>query len=114
MLKVAALKTGSLLKASCLSGAYSAGLQEEDEQVWNDFAEYLGIAYQIKDDIIDYVENGKEQYKDIKEGKVNIPMALALENGDRRIAERILGLIKDKESFAVIPVIEGVGIELQA
>lgn len=99
LLKVAALKTGSLLKASCLSGAYSAGLQEEDEQVWNDFAEYLGIAYQIKDDIIDYVENGKEQYKDIKEGKVNIPMALALENGDRRIAERILGLIKDKESF---------------
>ena len=99
LIKVAALKTGSLLNASCLSGAYSAGLEEEDEQVWNDFAEYLGIAYQIKDDIIDYVENGKEQYKDIKEGKVNIPMALALENGDRRIAERILGLIKDKESF---------------
>lgn len=99
--KVAALKTGSLLKASCLAGAYSAGLKEEDEKVWNDFAEYLGIAYQIKDDIIDYVENGKEQYKDIKEGKVNIPMALALENGEKQKAEHILTLIKDKENFDV-------------
>ncbi|MDB4052014.1 polyprenyl synthetase family protein [Flavobacteriales bacterium] len=97
--KVAALKTGSLLKASCLAGAYSAGLQEEDEQVWVDFAENLGIAYQIKDDIIDYVENGKEQFKDIKEGKVNIPMALALESADKVTAAHILGLIKDKENF---------------
>lgn len=97
--KVAALKTGSLLKASCLAGAYSAGLQEENEQVWVDFAENLGIAYQIKDDIIDYVENGKEQYKDIKEGKVNIPMALALENADKEQAAHILGLIKNKEKF---------------
>ncbi|MDG1175090.1 MAG: polyprenyl synthetase family protein [Flavobacteriales bacterium] len=97
--KVAALKTGSLLKASCLAGAYSAGLQEEAEQVWVDFAENLGIAYQIKDDIIDYVENGKEQFKDIKEGKVNIPMALALESADKETAAHILGLIKDKENF---------------
>ncbi len=97
--KIAALKTGSLLKASCLAGAYSAGLREEDEQIWNDFAEYLGIAYQIKDDIIDYVENGKERYKDIKEGKVNIPMALALENSDQETSEHILCLIKDNENF---------------
>ena len=89
-----------MLKASCLAGAYSAGLEESDEQVWNDFAENLGIAYQIKDDIIDYVENGKEQYKDIKEGKVNIPMAMALENVDKETAGHILNLIKDKENFA--------------
>lgn len=97
--KVAALKTGSLLKASCLAGAYSAGLQEEDNKAWNDFAENLGIAYQIKDDIIDYVENGKEQYKDIKEGKVNIPMALALKQGNTSESERILALIKDKSNY---------------
>jgi len=97
--KIAALKTGSLLKASCLAGAYSAGLQEKDEQIWVDFAEYLGVSYQIKDDIIDYVENGKERYKDIKEGKVNIPMALALENSDQETSEHILCLIKDNENF---------------
>ena len=99
--KIAALKTGSLLKASCLAGAYSAGLKEEEEQVWSDFAEYLGIAYQIKDDIIDYVENGKERFKDIKEGKVNIPMALALESSDKNNSEHILTLIKDNENFDV-------------
>ncbi len=97
--KIAALKTGSLLKASCLAGAYSAGLQEKDEQIWVDFAEYLGVSYQIKDDIIDYLENGKERYKDIKEGKVNIPMALALENSDQETSEHILCLIKDNENF---------------
>ena len=97
--KIAALKTGSLLKASCLAGAYSAGLVQNEESVWNDYAEYLGVSYQIKDDIIDYVENGKERYKDIKEGKVNIPMALALEEADEREAEHMLGLIKDKENF---------------
>ena len=97
--KIAALKTGSLLKASCLAGAYSAGLVQNEESVWNDYAEYLGVSYQIKDDIIDYVENGKERYKDIKEGKVNIPMALALEEADEREAEHMLRLIKDKENF---------------
>jgi len=97
--KIAALKTGSLLKASCLAGAYSAGLVQNKISVWNDYAEYLGVSYQIKDDIIDYVENGKERYKDIKEGKVNIPMALALEEADEREAEHMLGLIKDKENF---------------
>ena len=97
--KIAALKTGSLLKASCLAGAYSAGLVQNKISVWNDYAEYLGVSYQIKDDIIDYVENGKERYKDIKEGKVNIPMALALEEADEREAEQMLGLIKDKENF---------------
>lgn len=97
--KIAALKTSSLLKASCLAGAYSAGLVQNEESVWNDYAEYLGVSYQIKDDIIDYVENGKERYKDIKEGKVNIPMALALEEADEREAKHMLGLIKDKENF---------------
>lgn len=98
--KVAALKTGSLLKASCLAGAYSAGLKEGEGQILNSFAENLGIAYQIKDDIIDYVENGKEQYKDLKEGKVNIPMALALQNSSKDAAESIMQLIRDKENFA--------------
>ena len=98
--KVAALKTGSLLKASCLAGAYSTGLSKEEEKVWNDFAENLGIAYQIKDDIIDYVENGKEQYKDLKEGKVNIPMALALEKGNKETSKEILELIKNKEAYS--------------
>lgn len=98
--KIAALKTGSLLKASCLSGAYSTGLKEEQGKELTQFAEKLGIAYQIKDDIIDYVDNGKEQYKDLKEGKVNIPMALALQNSSKDAAESIMQLIRDKENFA--------------
>ncbi|MEN8928465.1 MAG: polyprenyl synthetase family protein [Flavobacteriales bacterium] len=99
LIKIAALKTGSLLKASCLSGAYSSGLEEEDAQLLEDFSDKLGVAYQIKDDVIDYKDDSKELCKDIKEGKVNIPMALALENAEQKEAEGMLALIRDKDNF---------------
>ena len=87
------------MKASCLSGAYSTGLQEENAQVLTDFSDKLGVAYQIKDDVIDYKDDSKELFKDLKEGKVNIPMALALENGEKSVASEMLVLIRDKENF---------------
>lgn len=99
LIKIAALKTGSLLKASCLSGAYSTGLQEENAQILADFSDKLGVAYQIKDDVIDYKDDSKELFKDLKEGKVNIPMALALENVEKSVASEMLALIRDKENF---------------
>jgi octaprenyl-diphosphate synthase len=99
LVKIAALKTGSLLKASSLSGAYSTGLKEENSQLLTEFSDKLGVAYQIKDDVIDYKDNSKELCKDLKEGKVNIPMALALENVNKSIASEMLSLIRDKENF---------------
>ncbi len=97
--QIAALKTGSLLKASCLSGAYSTGMTEEESGLLSQYSEKLGIAYQIKDDIIDYKDDSKELFKDLKEGKVNMPMALALENVDKSTASEMLTLIRDKDNF---------------
>lgn len=97
--QIAALKTGSLLKASCLAGAYSTGVTSEESDLLSDYSEKLGIAYQIKDDIIDYKDNSKELFKDLKEGKVNMPMALALENVENSIASEMITLIRDKENF---------------
>ena len=97
--KIAALKTGSLLKASCLSGAYSTGMEEEQKESLSLYADKLGVAYQIKDDIIDYKDNSKELFKDLKEGKVNFPMALALESVEKSVASEMLVLIRDKENF---------------
>lgn len=99
LIKIAALKTGSLLKASCLSGAYSTGLQEREAELLNEFSDKLGVAYQIKDDVIDYKDDSKELCKDIKEGKVNIPLALALESVDKTIATEMLALVRDKDNF---------------
>lgn len=97
--KIAALKTGSLLKASCLSGAYSTGMKQEESELLTDFSDKLGVAYQIKDDIIDYKDDSKELFKDLKEGKINFPMALALENVENTVAVEMIGKIRDKENF---------------
>ena len=99
LLKVALYKTGSLLKASCISGAISVGVETETKSVMENYAENLGIAYQIKDDIIDYINEDKELYKDIKEGKINIPLALALENVEKLEADKIVSLVKETANF---------------
>ena len=99
LVKVATYKTGSLLKASCLAGIYSVGLDDSNVAIIENYAENLGIAYQIKDDIIDYINEDKELFKDIKEGKVNIPLALALENVEKEEADKIVSLVKDTENF---------------
>ncbi|ABP67703.1 Polyprenyl synthetase [Caldicellulosiruptor saccharolyticus DSM 8903] len=66
-------KTSKLIQASCVCGAYVAGAKEE---VISDFEEYgknLGLAFQIRDDILDFIGDskkvGKSIGKDIKEKK---------------------------------------------
>ena len=46
-------KTGKLLTASIISGAILAGANEEQRQHLRDFAYHLGLAFQIRDDILD-------------------------------------------------------------
>ena len=46
-------KTGKLIVASILAGAYLGGASEEDLQILDQFGENLGLAFQIKDDILD-------------------------------------------------------------
>jgi geranylgeranyl diphosphate synthase, type II len=48
-------KTGALIKASILSGAVLGGAYEEDLIVLNEYGEKLGLAFQIKDDILDVI-----------------------------------------------------------
>ena len=99
LLKVASYKTGSLLKASCMAGVYSVDENNGEIKIIENYAENLGIAYQIKDDIIDYKSADKELFKDIKEGKVNIPLALAMENVTEEEADKIVSLVKNTEKF---------------
>ena len=79
LLKIAAMKTGSLITASCVSGAYAVGASATDIDLVEKFGQAFGTAYQIKDDILDYNHTNKEQFKDLKEKKINIPLALAME-----------------------------------
>lgn len=76
-------KTASLLSVCCKAGVYSAGASDELVSKAGKFGEIIGLIFQIKDDILDYVGNGvtgKETGIDIKEGKITLPFIYGWNN----------------------------------
>lgn len=77
------LKTAELFRASCLLGAKLAGYPAEFVTAANDFGRHLGIAYQIYDDLVDFLGDeqriGKTLGTDLASGKLTLPLMLLLE-----------------------------------
>ena len=76
-------KTSSLFVAAATSGAMSVGASEEKMKAVRTYAKCLGQAFQIKDDIFDYLDNqqtGKPAGLDLKERKITLPLLGALKN----------------------------------
>ncbi|PQJ75818.1 polyprenyl synthetase family protein [Polaribacter gangjinensis] len=73
-------KTATLIAACCGIGAASVGANEETVQQMRKFGEYIGIAFQIKDDLFDYTDEkiGKPTGIDIKEQKMTLPLIYTL------------------------------------
>ena len=69
-------KTATLIAACCGIGAASVGANNDTVQQMRKFGEYIGIAFQIKDDLFDYTEDkiGKPTGIDIKEQKMTLPL----------------------------------------
>ena len=91
-------KTASLFEAACLSAAVSVKGNEAMEKAAVDYAVALGIAFQIKDDILDYAGTdavGKPLGADILEQKITLPLLGALEAADAKEQARVRGLIRD-------------------
>lgn len=65
------LKTGALIKAACVSGAILAGADEAKLRCAEKYAENLGIAFQIQDDILDVTGNEEELGKPIGSDEKN-------------------------------------------
>lgn len=101
-------KTSSLLSAACSAGAYSAGDDSETTEYFRLFGEYIGIAFQIKDDLFDYGQDniGKPTGIDIKEKKMTLPLIYTLQKADRDIKRKIIYIVKnqntDKEKVAEV------------
>ncbi|MFU0823812.1 polyprenyl synthetase family protein [Clostridium sp.] len=64
-------KTGKLIKAAIVAGAILGGAKEEDIRTLSIFGEKLGLAFQIKDDILDVIGNTKTLGKNINSDKNN-------------------------------------------
>lgn len=78
-----AMKTGSLISASCICGAILAGAPVEDVQAAADYGRSIGVAFQIVDDILDIVgdeaELGKPVGSDEAQGKTTYPSLIGLD-----------------------------------
>jgi octaprenyl-diphosphate synthase len=77
-LKVIQHKTASLLSATCRLGSIVSGLDPVQREALARFGLYLGIAYQLADDTLDYIADqellGKSLGKDLNEGKITLPL----------------------------------------
>lgn len=79
-------KTASLFSTSAESGAVLGGANEDAVNALREYGYYLGMAYQVKDDVLDYEsttdELGKPANQDILSGKLTLPAIYASENPD--------------------------------
>jgi octaprenyl-diphosphate synthase len=73
-------KTASLFAWSTRTGARLAGASLEDQERLAGFGERLGIAFQLVDDVLDYsgADTGKTLLTDLREGKLTLPLVLAV------------------------------------
>jgi octaprenyl-diphosphate synthase len=78
-------KTASLIAASCSVGAASVTESEEMIEKMRLFGETIGIAFQIKDDLMDYgvADIGKPTGIDIQEKKMTLPLIYALQKASK-------------------------------
>lgn len=94
-------KTASLFEAACVSAAISSGASEEMVKAAKDYAVALGLAFQIKDDILDYAGTeavGKPLGADILEQKMTLPLLGAFANAGEEQEARIRAKVTDIES----------------
>jgi octaprenyl-diphosphate synthase len=98
--KIIISKTAALLSACTACGARSVTDDPETIQQMKDFGENIGIAFQIRDDLLDYEGTGltgKTVGNDIKEKKITLPLIYALENSANSKKRHILNIIKNKK-----------------
>lgn len=96
-------KTSSLFKLSCVLGGILSGSSDNDIENLRKFGGYLGIAFQINDDLIDInINKPKEKLdkpmgNDIRQGNVTLPLIYALKN--KNFKEKIESLIDNSEAI---------------
>jgi octaprenyl-diphosphate synthase len=90
-------KTAVLFRGACQTGALISDASADKEAALASYGMNLGIAFQMADDLLDYISDskhlGKEAGADIREGKLTLPVIYALEKSaseDRRFIEQII------------------------
>ncbi|CAH8207434.1 octaprenyl diphosphate synthase [Vibrio aestuarianus] len=91
-------KTARLFEAATQIGAILNNAPQEIETALQNYGKYLGTAFQLIDDVMDYTSDGKEMGKnvgdDLAEGKPTLPLLYAMQNGTPEQASMIREAIK--------------------
>ena len=91
-------KTASLFAAACACGAFSADASKEDVSIFHQIGWHLGMAFQIKDDILDLLPNaetGKTKGNDIHEQKFTLPLIHFLKTTSETNKKSVLNIIQN-------------------
>jgi octaprenyl-diphosphate synthase len=93
-------KTASLLETCCEIGSMSASDNKDYHSAMRLFGESIGVAFQIRDDILDYEGKtkliGKPVGGDIKEKKITLPLIYSLNQVSNGEASKVRKLIKNR------------------
>jgi octaprenyl-diphosphate synthase len=97
-LRVIGDKTASLLSTCCEIGATSATSELDTHRRLREYGELIGLAFQIRDDILDYTGRksitGKPTGLDLSEKKLTLPLIHSLASAPQKEGKAILGMIK--------------------
>jgi octaprenyl-diphosphate synthase len=95
-IKIVEHKTAGLIAAACRMGAILADASEAQQEALFRFGQFLGIAFQVADDNLDYVANGASLGKtigqDLRQGKATLPLLHLLQH----CSEQDRCMIKDR------------------
>ena len=98
-----AMKTGALLRAAVRLGAIAAGADADARARLDGFADALGLAFQIRDDLLDVEGDsatlGKTAGKDVAQAKATFPALLGVDASRTRLAELAAGMERALAAF---------------
>ena len=98
-LKIIGDKTASLLATCCEIGAASTTDDPEKQRLMREYGENVGIAFQIRDDLLDYIGRksitGKPTGLDLSEKKLTLPLIHAISQAPPREGKDIIGMIRN-------------------
>ena len=99
-----ALKTGALLRCAVRLGAIAANANAEDRAALDRYADALGLAFQIRDDLLDIEGDaatlGKTAGKDVAQAKATFPALLGIDGSRDRL--RVLSTLMEN-ALSTIP-----------
>ncbi len=94
-------KTGLLIAAACEIGAIFGGGDAVSVKALRRYGEHLGCAYQIIDDLLDYLgdpeKTGKAVGNDIAEGKMTLPLILTINVANRTDRVRLMKILENRD-----------------